>query len=173
MKKAIFLLVFFQSFVFAQKATPLQYLYMMKSFKPEIQKVGVICDLSKNQGIVEKLQRPAFSIGVKIIVVDVKELKDISRGFEELTKNGVDFIWIFNDEDVAAHPIAREYIFKSALLKRIPVVVSNLEFVKEGALFSLEVLGEEVRVYVNNKVANALQLTVPENYRERIQYVAN
>ncbi|MFN3135410.1 MAG: ABC transporter substrate binding protein [Candidatus Kryptonium sp.] len=173
MRKAIFLLVLFQSLVFAQKGTPLQYLYLMKSFKPEIQKVGVICDLSKNRGIVEKFQRPAFSVGVKIVVVDVRELKDVSRGFEELVNNGVDFIWIFDNEDVSAHPIAREYIFKNALLKKIPVAVSNLEFVKEGALFSLEILGEEVKVYVNNKVANALQLTVPENYKERVQYVAN
>ena len=37
----------------------------MKSFKPENQKVGVICDMSRNRGIVEKLQRPAFSIGVR------------------------------------------------------------------------------------------------------------
>jgi ABC-type uncharacterized transport system substrate-binding protein len=173
MKKAIFLLIFFQSLVFAQKGTPLQYLYLMKSFKPEIQKVGVICDLSRNRGIVEKLQRPAFSIGVKIIVVDVRELKDVSRGFEELVNNSVDFIWIFSEDDVSTQPVAREYIFKNALLKKIPVAVSNLELVKEGALFSLEVSGEEVKVYVNNKVASALQLTVPENYKERVQYVAN
>lgn len=110
-KKAIFLLIFFQSFTFAQRATPLQYLYVMKSFKPDVQKVGVICDLSKNPGIIEKLQRPAFSVGVKVIVADVRELKDVSRGFEELVKSGVDFFWLFDDKDVSAHPIAREYIF--------------------------------------------------------------
>ncbi|CUU09841.1 putative ABC transport system substrate-binding protein [Candidatus Kryptobacter tengchongensis] len=173
MKRIILFLIFFQSMVFAQRATPLQYLYMMKSLKPEVQKIGVLCDLGKYQGLIEKLQRSAYSVGVKIIVADVKELKDVSQRFGDLVKNGVDFIWIFDESDVSAHPIAREFIIKNAILSKIPVAVPNAEFVKEGGLFSLEISGDDVKVYVNNKVANALQITVPENYKERVQYVVN
>ncbi len=157
----------------SQRATPLQYLYMMKSFKPTTQKVGILCELDRNPGIVDKLQRSAFSAGVKIFIADVKELKDISQKFSELVKNGVDFIWIFDEKDISANPIAREYIFKNSLLSKIPVAAPNPEFVKEGALFSLEVSGEDIKVFVNNKVANALQINIPENYKERVQYVAN
>ncbi len=115
----------------------------------------------------------AFSAGIKIFIADVKELKDISQKFSELVKNGVDFIWIFDEKDISAHPIAREYIFKNSLLNKIPVAVPDPELVKEGGLFSLEVSGEEIKVFVNNKIANALQINIPENYKERVQYVAN
>ncbi|CUS98318.1 ABC transporter substrate binding protein [Candidatus Chrysopegis kryptomonas] len=175
MKKAIILLALFLfNFVaLSQRATPLQYLYMMKSFKPTTQKVGILCELDKNPGIVDKLQRSAFSAGIKIFIADVKELKDVSQKFAELMKNGVDFIWIIDEKDVSAHPIAREYIFKNSLLNKIPVAVPDPELVKEGGLFSLEVSGEEIKVFVNNKIANALQINIPENYKERVQYVAN
>ncbi len=173
MKKLFIFLVLFHFVSFSQKATPLQYLYMMKSFKPQMQKVGILCEMSKYPGLLDKLQRAGFSAGVKIVVSDVKELKDISQRFGELVKNGVDFIWIIDENDISAHKIAREYILKSALLSSIPVAVPNVEIVKEGGLFSLEVLGEELKIYVNNKVANALQISIPENYKERVQYVAN
>jgi len=173
MKRLLILLALFPFFAFSQRATPLQYLYMMKSFKPQTQKVGILCELSKHQGLVDKLQKAGFSAGVKIIVGDVKELKDISQRFGELVKNGVDFLWIIDENDISSHQIAREFIFKNALLSSIPVAVPNAEFVKEGGLFSLEVSGEEIKIYVNNKVANALQINIPENYKERVQYVAN
>lgn len=173
MKRAIILLFLFNFVAFSQRATPLQYLYMMKSLKPTTQKVGILCELDKNPGIVDRLQRSAFSAGIKIFIADVKELKDISQKFSELVKNGVDFIWIFDEKDISAHPIAREYIFKNSLLNKIPVAVPDPELVKEGGLFSLEVSGEEIKVFVNNKIANALQINIPENYKERVQYVAN
>ncbi|MCS7228584.1 MAG: ABC transporter substrate binding protein [Candidatus Kryptonium sp.] len=173
MKWAIPILVFVYSLAFSQKATPLQYLYTMKLFKPDIQKVGLICQLNKHQGLVERLQRSAYSVGVKIVIADVKELKDVSQQFGDLIKNGVDFIWILDDDDLSAHPVAREFILKNALLNKVPVVVPNPEFVKEGGLFSLEVIGEEVKIHFNNRVANALKIIVPENYKERVQYVVN
>jgi hypothetical protein len=30
-----------------------------------------------------------------------------------------------------------------------------------------------LKIFVNDKIANALNLTIPENYKERVQYVAN
>jgi hypothetical protein len=96
MRKILFLLVLFHFVAFSQRATPLQYLFMMKSFKPDMQKVGLLCDLSKNQGLVEKLQKAGFSAGVKIVIGDVKELKDIAQRFNEIVKGGVDFLWIFD-----------------------------------------------------------------------------
>jgi ABC-type uncharacterized transport system substrate-binding protein len=173
MRKILFLLVLFHFVAFSQRATPLQYLFMMKSFKPDMQKVGLLCDLSKNQGLVEKLQKAGFSAGVKIVVGDVKELKDIAQRFNEIVKGGVDFLWIFDSQDVSAHPIAREYILKNSLLNKIPVAVPSVEMVKEGGLFTLESTGEELKIFVNDKIANALNLTIPENYKERVQYVAN
>lgn len=173
MKKLIVFTFLFSFVAFSQQATPLQYLYMMKSFKPQTQKVGILCELSKYQGLVDKLQRAGFSAGVKIIIGDVKELKDISQRFGELVKNGVDYLWIIDEKDISANQIAREYIFKNALLNSIPVVVPNAELVKEGGLFSLETSGSEITIYVNNKIVNALKLSIPENYKERVNYVAN
>jgi len=76
-------------------------------------------------------------------------------------------------QDVSAHPIAREFILKNSLLNKIPVAVPSVEMVKEGGLFTLESTGEELKIFVNDKIANALNLTIPENYKERVQYVAN
>ncbi len=173
MRKIFYLLVLFHFVAFSQKATSLQYLYMMKSFKPDMQRVGLLCDLTKYPGLVEKLQKAAFSVGVKIVVGDTRELKDIAQRFNEVVKSGVDFLWIFDVQDVSAHPIAREYIFKNSLLNKIPVAVPSVEMVKEGGLFALESTGEDLKIFVNDKIANALNLTIPENYRERVQYVAN
>ncbi len=173
MKKLIVFLVLFSFVAFSQRATPLQYLYMMKLFKPKTQKVGILCELSKNQGLVDKLQKAGFSAGVKILIGDVKELKDVSQRFGELVKNGVDFLWIINEKDISTNQIAREYIFKNALLNSIPVAVPSVELVEEGGLFSLETSRDEITIYVNNKVVNALKLSIPENYKERVNYVVN
>lgn len=173
MKKLIVLTVLFSFVAFSQQATPLQYLYVMKSFKPQAQKVGILCELSKYQGLVDKLQRAGFSAGVKIIIGDIKELKDVSQRFEELIKKGIDFLWIIDEKDISASQIVREYILKNALLNLVPVAVPDAEFVKEGGLFSIETSGDEVTIYVNNKVVNALKLSIPENYKERVHYVVN
>ncbi len=154
--------------------TPMQQLMVMKEIKPATKVVGVLCNVEQNEAFIKRANRAASSLGLQIIFADVRQVKDISTQFRLLSSShDMDFLWIINVDEIIMSPIGKEYLFKNSVLSRIPVSVPTRELVAEGGTFYAELEEGKIKLTVNQKIAQALQLTVPEQYKATVNYVAN
>ena len=154
--------------------TPMQQLAVMKEIKPATKVVGVLCNVEQNEAFIKKANRAAASLGLQVIFADVKQVKDISTQFRLLaSSHDMDFLWIINVDEVVMSNLGKEYLFKNSVLNRIPISVPTRELVAEGGTFYAELEEGKIKLTINQKVAQALQLMVPEQYKATVNYVAN
>ncbi len=170
----LFLLLSAQLFA-QEQLTILQSFYLMKEVFPEMKTVGVMVnDEQVNvDELKSKLERVSAQMAVSIIISHVKELKDVSAEFKNLTTNyKLDVLWIPESDDVLNNKIARDFLVKNSVIKKIPLVIHNEEWIKEGALLCLFKKEGKTALSVNPQTAKALGVTVPEKYIPQTTFYA-
>ncbi len=154
--------------------TPKQYLFMIKELVPGIQTVGILWKAPpESDEWVEKIERAAAVMQVKVIIAGVADLKDVARQFKNLVdSHNIQALWIFNEGQVLNSNVSRKYIIKNANLSKIPLFAPSLEWISEGACVYLTKEGGKVKLRVNEKTARILNLLVPEKYLPNTEFLA-
>jgi ABC-type uncharacterized transport system substrate-binding protein len=170
----LFLLLGAQLFA-QEQLTALQSFYLMKEVFPEMKTVGVMVNDSQVNvdELTGKLERVSAQMGVTIVISRVQSLKDVSAEFKNLTTNyKLDAIWIPQLDDVLSNKVARDYLVKNSVINKIPLVIHDEEWIKEGALLCLYKKEGKTALSVNPQTAKALGVTVPEKYIPQTTFYA-
>jgi ABC transporter substrate binding protein len=156
-------------------ASPLQSLFMMKQLIPQTQTIGLMWNQSKTNtnDILPKIERASASIGVKVVIEDVEELRDVSQKFRELKETyHVQAIWIIDNNDPMASSVGKDYLIKNSIVNGIALFAPTTDWVSAGACAALLSDGTNVKLYVNKKTISALGIKVPDKYLQDTQFVA-
>ncbi len=153
--------------------TPLQQVFLIQQLHPHIKQIGILCDLSQHPKLAQRLARIGAQIGVRIIIRDTKDLRNVSKNFKYLAEvERVDAVWIFPDA-VLDHPSARKYLIKEAVMDKILLIAPDREMVRKGATFFAEKQGGQVMIFVNSKALELLGLKISEELSSTAQVVSN
>lgn len=179
--KLLFTLIFFLIlshpgfYANSGKVTPLQQLYVMKELISELHTVGIILNKDKvdRESLLPRLQRASAQLGLKLVIAEIKELRDIATNFRNLTDNHqVKAVLILDNDDIIGSEIGKKYLIKQSTLNNIPLFAPAREWVNEGALLYIYKEGNKTALYVNKKTAEVLSVTIPEKYLENTQFFA-
>ncbi len=143
-----------------------QRFYAIKMVLPGIKKVGIICDVSKNQKVLAQIGALAAQYQLEVALGPASSMQEVSRAFTALTAQKVNLIWVFPDE-VLKNNVVRRYILEKAILAKIPIYGCDVNYVKEGALFWVEDKGGEALVHLNMRTAAVLGLTIPDEVKAK------
>jgi len=80
--------------------------------------------------------------------------------------------WILRDDELVSHNISRKFLIEQTTLKGIPLLAPSPQWVEEGALCHVALVDGKVKLQVNQKVAMALNISIPEKYSERTEFLA-
>lgn len=156
-------------------ASPLQSIFMIKQLIPQTQTIGVIWNQlkTKTDDFLPKIERASASIGVKVVIEDAEELRDVSQKFRELNdKYHVQAIWIIEDDDPMSTELGKDFLIKNSIVNGIALFAPNTNWVSAGACASLLSDGSTVKLYVNKKTITALGIRVPDKYLQDTQFIA-
>ncbi|MEM1095990.1 MAG: ABC transporter substrate binding protein [Bacteroidota bacterium] len=154
--------------------TPLQQLFVAKEIKPDLERVGIIWKAGQDrQALTEQIKRASASTGVKVVLVEADEMKDVAPRFRELTRDHkVQMIWVVQDDDLLGQDVIKSFLVKNATQALVPLLVPNTEWVDAGGTVALERVDGSIKLVVNKKAIDAMSLTVPAKYQERATYLA-
>ncbi len=161
------------STLYAQ-VTVRQQIFVMKEIVSGIKKIGVLWNTAAGESqFIEKLKRAAAPMGIEIYVMEVASLKDVSKGFKDLTDGyGVHAIWVATSDDILNNPSSRKYLIKNATLKQIPLFSPTSEWIGDGACVYVGKADGKIKLWVNEKTAKVVELEIPEKYRETVELLA-
>ena len=149
----------------AQRATVAQEFYVIKAFNPELQRIGVLISAGSAERMREKLARASLAAQLKAIVVTVNGLNELARAFRRLVDEfKVGFIWIPSDDPIVTSGTARKYLLKNAVLKGVGTCVPSPDWLAAGGTLYIGLENGRVRPQYNQRVLQALGLSVPEKY---------
>ncbi len=154
--------------------TPKQYLFMIKELVPGIQTVGILRSSSSEMGNwVEKIERAAAVMQVKVVIAGVADLKDVAKQFKNLIEtHNIQALWVFEDDQVLNSTVSRKYLIKNANLSKIPLFAPSVDWINEGGCVNLTKEGGKVQLRVNEKTARILNLSIPEKYLPNTEFLA-
>ncbi|QXD16057.1 ABC transporter substrate-binding protein [Rhodocaloribacter litoris] len=155
--------------------TPIQQMFVIKELKPDIERIGLIWDknATDTEALMPQVQRASASTGIKVFLAEVTDLKDVAPQFRTLTReHQVQAIWILESTGVVDNSVTRSFIIKNATSANMPVFAPTEAWINEGASVAVLKKDGAISLLVNRAAAEAMSLTIPEKYLERIQYLA-
>ena len=185
MLKSIKILLFFSLFLGltavkpappagGDSATAMQQLYLMKELNPDLSVVGIIWDerFEGKDEMLQKTGRAAAQLQIKIAVGEATDLRDVSSQFRTLTQeHRVEAVWAIGN-GILDNSMAREFLNKKSALAGIPLFVEDANWVEAGAMCSVQRVDGKVVLVVNARVAEILNITVPDKYLEATEFMA-
>ncbi len=156
-------------------ATPLQTLFMIKQLLPQTKTVGLMWEQSDVDygGIIPQINRAAAAVGVKVVVEDVEQMKDVAERFRDLTqKYHIQALWIFGNADILASSIAEGFLIKNSTMNSVPLFAPNSNWVSAGACAAVVSNGSDAELIVNQKTISVLGMKVPSKYISITQFLA-
>ena len=140
--------------------SPLQQVFLLKQLKPELARIGILCDLRQHPELPDRLARISAQLGVKVIIKDTHRLKNVLKNFKYLVyKQAVEVVWIFPDK-VLIHPSAMRYLIKEAVSARVLLIAPDSDMVKKGATLFAEKNANQIKVHLNSKAMELLGLDI-------------
>lgn len=170
-------MILFISFFFAEPriVTPLQQIYIMKQFFPELKCVGVLW----NENVVDtnklypQLERASAQFGIKIVVSNVQQMKDVPTEFKNLKqKHNIQVLWVIGDDEILNGEVSRKYLIKQSIFSNLPLFAPSNLWVNEGAFISIIKEGNATKLFVNQQTAKVLSINIPEAYLENTIFYA-
>ncbi len=156
-----------------KELTPLQQVFLLKQIKPDLERIGILCNLQSRPDLPKTLKRISAQLKVKIVIYDTRKKQNLARNFKSLVKKDqVDAVWVFPD-DVLSYKAAGQYLIKQAVTSRIILVTHDPELVKKGATLSARLENGEMKVYINQKAAELLGLNPGEELTGSANIVMN
>ena len=102
---------------------------------PQVKRIGVICDPSKSQSIIDEAEAAAKKLGVSLVIKKIDSKEEAINAISMLEGN-VDAIWMSPDT-TAITPESINYMLLFAFRNRIPVIGISDKYVKSGVLLAL------------------------------------
>ncbi len=156
------------------QVTVRQQLFVMKEVVPSIKKIGILWNKAAGESnFIEKLKRAAAPMGVEVYVVEVTSLKEVSKGFKDLSDGyNVQAMWVATSDDILGNASSRKYLIKNATLKQIPLFSPASEWIADGACVYVGKAEGKIKLWVNEKTAKVVQLQIPEKYQATVELLA-
>lgn len=156
--------------------SPLQQLFVMKEIRPDLERIGVIWNERDANGstLLPQLQQASASTGVRVYLSYANELTDLAAAYRELTRNkNVQAIWVIDENDpVTTSRMGRDYLIKHSASQGLPLIAPAPAWVEEGAHIAFYREGENLRLKVNRRSADAANMIIPSQYLERTDFLA-
>lgn len=154
--------------------TPTQQLFMLKEVKPDVKKVGVLWNEKSGQrdALMPKLNRAAAATQIELYVSYVGSIKDVGPRFRKLIRdNGIDVLWLVENDGVVDTKIAQSFLIEHAAKNGLPIVAPSPDWVNKGAAITFIEGAEGVQFVVNESVAKATSIVIPEKYQQRTEFL--
>lgn len=162
--RVIGLLVLFSLFSFpvlSADATLMQQLFVVKQAFPGLKTIGVLCHTEHAAPALKEMGVACAAYQIKLTVVHTATLQDVRDGFDKMVKaEKIDLIWVLPD-NVTDQKFGRRFLSERCVSMKIPLIVSSVDYVREGALLSV---GSDetgvLHIYLNQKVGQMMSLSL-------------
>ncbi|MCS7082339.1 MAG: hypothetical protein N2561_02430 [Bacteroidetes bacterium] len=154
--------------------TPTQQLFALKELYPGLKTIGVLTSQTPSEETTKALNRASAATGVKVVVTVVNSVAELAPKFRELVSSyQVQAIWILEKDNVLTSPLAKDFLYKNTVTRNLALLAPDKTMVGEGALLHVSNEGGNLRLYLNQRVAQALNVKVPDQYQAHATFVAN
>jgi len=137
--------------------------------------VGVIYSNDENHKKVEAAARVASGMGMKLEAQEVSTPQDVTQALEKLSKKA-DILWTIAD-NLLSNPQIVKGIMLFSFKNKLPVIGLSLEWVKAGALYSLDWdykdLGEQCGELAQKILGGASPSSLPPASPRKLTYSLN
>ena len=114
---------------------PEKQLGLLQEVLYQVKRVGLLYDPSKTGFLVEKALYSSKKLGIKLIVKEVHNPKDVPSMLDSM-KDGIDAFWMLPDTTVIT-PETVEYLLLFSLENKIPVLTFSDKYLDLGAMISV------------------------------------
>jgi len=114
---------------------PEKQLSLLQDVLYEAKRVGLLYDPAKTGSFVEKARYSSEKLGIKLVVKEVYNPKDVPSMLDSM-KNGIDVFWMLPDTTVIT-PETVEFLFLFSLENKIPVLTFSDKYLEMGAMMSV------------------------------------
>jgi hypothetical protein len=136
-------------------------LEVVKTNWPERSKGMAICSLQANQFTLLDLVDNAKEKGISLVIVNIKEMKEMEKTLGSALNRRPDFILIIDDDTVLGSKstlIAK--VVSRAAVKGIPTIGLSVDPLKFGAVLAVAAAAD-APIYVNMAAAKQLKVDLP------------
>jgi putative ABC transport system substrate-binding protein len=137
--------------------------------------IAVIYNPDENRKRVEEAARVASGMGLKLESQEVNTPQDVLTALEKLSKKA-DALWTITDNLISNPQIAKG-IMQSSFKNKVPVIGLSLEWVKAGALYSLDWdykdMGEQCGELAQKILEGARPSSIPHASPRKLTYSLN
>jgi ABC-type uncharacterized transport system substrate-binding protein len=134
----------------------------VKATWPEKNTVGVLCDIDINQMALLDLTDAAKAKNMSVVVMNLKQMRDIEKQMRSLLDKHVDFVLLMDDDPIFGVKSPKtERTIGIAEGRGVPTVSISAAALKVGALF---VVGADTkgRILASAAMAKKLKLDLPD-----------
>lgn len=151
-----------------------QQLFVLKTLKPSTKSVGLMVSsrMAADEATMTSVKRAAAGAGFTIFLSTIDTIRDVAPKFRDLRAEGVQAIWVIEGNGVMADRATRSFLIENTTRQQVPLLAPSASWVSEGACASVEKVGGNLSVALNQKVLSALSITVPESLKESAQLLA-
>ncbi|GEM_PF-1983973 len=148
-----------------------QQIFLMKTLKPSLKKVGIITfNLSDEE--VEQMTHASLGLGVKTIVARAAENREISGLYRKLiTEYNAEMIWIPENDEKLILGVGMEFLLSNSIEDKVGLCVPTRDGVSKGALCCFQSENNKFTVFVNQRIAAVVGAAIPSQHDSRISYV--
>ena len=148
-----------------------QQVYLMKTLKPSLKRVGIITfNLTDDEA--GKLSRAGMAQGVKTTVARATDNHEISGLYRKLVSEyNAEMIWIPESDEKLFLGVGMEFLLASAIEDKVGLCVPTRDDVSKGALCCFQMENNKLTVYVNQRIAEVVGAVVPSQQDSKIAYI--
>jgi putative tryptophan/tyrosine transport system substrate-binding protein len=151
-------------------------LELLKEIIPKLSRVAIL-GTSTNAGNAQSLKETEFAaaaMGVKLQFLDVRNAKDVEKGFRTANKGRADAVLLLPNP---FHFSQRAQIAEHAIKNRLPAIYGRPEYVEAGGLMSYGMsftdLDRRAAVYVDKILKGAKPADLPVEQPTKFDFIIN
>ncbi len=154
-----------------KEASFLQQIFILKQLKPDLKKIGVLCQVKDHKDVETKLGRLQKQAQVKFVLYDIKKLPDVAKHAKNATTSKkVDALWIFAD-DILLDSKTQSYLVKHSIQSKTFLLSVQPELVKKGGTACIRKGQSKPVIFLNQKAINLMVLAIPPGLTETAEVI--
>ena len=115
---------------------PETYLSQFVGFFPDVRTVGLLRGPSMDDRTVFAVKSAADLVGVRLVIKEVSEPKQVRKAYHEMVATGIDALWLRPDREILSRESFRS-LTEEARAQRMPLLVETENMVRAGGLFAV------------------------------------
>ena len=143
---------------------PVHYLAQIKTFLPQVEKLGYLRGPTMRESEIEALRWAATEAGIELVIAPVSTPRQVRRTFDELAGR-VDALWLHPDRDFLT-PESFRTLTAETRRRRMPLLVETDNMVRAGGLFAVMPDPDGIGVQAAGLVKQLLEGTPPEQPKQ-------